>query len=167
MSDRFNPASMPLPPGALPAPANDELIAQLDLCLSILLGERDYNLSVEEEKLLRLEPNYAAVGRPGDDGNSITGAVKGILMEIILTGIPQPVQQIDLRLVVVRLLKQIESAGGMIPRKDIALPDELVKQLEDEGVLSHGDGGICWGRFAARAIEDVEAEYGSIQDDAE
>lgn len=135
-------------------PIPNELPEQIKLALDIAFGLKGYErqISSDELKLLKIES-------PTPMPDDIKIAARDILFETILFSLPrEPEPMIDLREVAVDLLRRIADNGGIIPRERIDLPDEMIAQFEQEGVVRKTVNGLVWGRNARRAIQMVEQE---------
>jgi len=127
----------------------ENLPEQLKLALSILSARREY-ITDSQATLLGIEGTY--------DLDDIRSAAEEVLFEIIMSCFPHEEPKIDLQEVAVELLKRIAVNGGVLHRDKVGLPDQLVNQLEKDGIVRKSVGGLVWGKFARKAIADFESE---------
>lgn len=136
-------------------PIPEQLPEQIHLALEIMMGLKgnQHRISTEEIQLLKIES-------PTPTYDEVKHAALDVLYEtliFLLSGHAEE-QTVDLRQVAVELLKKIEENGGSLRKDQIGLPEELVAQYEQEGIVRRTVHGLIWGPRAKQAIHIVEEE---------
>jgi hypothetical protein len=129
----------------------ENLPKQLQLALSVLSG-RVTELTPQQYDLL------SGDGRVSTDIRWIAEEVVYEVFMHLLTQVHQEETTIDLAEVAVKLLHRIQDNGGSLHRDAVGLPEELIGQLQKEGVVRRTVRGLIWGPNARRAIAQLEEE---------
>lgn len=125
----------------------ENLPQQVQLALAVLSG-RIAALTPLQRDLFQIE----------SDSEDIRLAAEQILFEVIMASLPHEEPTIDLREVAVDLLNRIAENGGVLHRDRVGVPDEVIAQLEKEGVVKKMINGLAWGPNARRAIQQFNEE---------
>lgn len=124
-----------------------DLLEQLAFSLYVIGEGYTLPLSAHHEYLLQLKPGYV----PEPD---IKRAACEILFEIISSLLPRP--QIDWRIVTVELLRKIHDNDGALRPDQIALPEQVLAQLEKERIIRRGANAVVWGMLAHKVMQDFD-----------